>query len=260
MNLFDLLTTTEDAPQRSHRMYGVAVGKVRELRDPLDLGRVKVVFPWLAGDSEDTVVIDENDRRAHSYWARVASLMAGGKRGAYFLPDIGDEVLVAFEHGELDRPVIVGMLWNQEDKPPVQMDGDGKNNIRGFYTRTKHQIVLDDSEDKASILIVDNTGQNRILIDTANKRMEIAIQGDLTITAAGNIDIKADKNITISAGQNVEIKATADIKGEATGSVNIKGNSQATFEAAMQAEVKGLNVGIKGTAMTEVQGGLVKIN
>ena len=259
MNLVDLLTTNGDQA-RGHRMYGVATGKVQELRDPLGLGRVKVVFPWLADDNVDAVVIDGKDKRAHSYWARVASLMAGAQRGAYFIPDVGEEVLVAFEHGELDRPVIIGVLWNRDARPPVEMDEAGKNNVRGVYTRSKHQIVLDDSDDKASILIVDKTGNNRILIDTANKRMEIAIDGNLTIKATGNIEITADKNITVSAKQNVEIKANADVKIEAMGAANVKASTQATFESSGQTEVKGTTVGIKGSAMAEVQGGLVKIN
>lgn len=259
MSLIDLLTDTEERTQRQ-RMYGVATGKVQEVRDPLGLGRVKVVFPWLADDNVDAVVIDENDRRAHSYWARVATFMAGPQRGAYFIPEVGEEVLVAFEHGELDRPVIVGMLWNKEAAPPVMMDDEGKNDVRGLYTRTKHKIVLDDSADKPSILIVDQTGQNRIFIDTANKRMEIAVDGDLTIKATGNVEITAGKNITIDAAQNVDIKAKANVSVEATQAANVKANTQATFEGAAQAEVKGAAVAIKGSAMTEIQGGLVKIN
>lgn len=259
MDLVDLLVTSAEQG-RSHRMYGVATGKVQELRDPLGLGRVKVVFPWMADDGVDAVVIDENDKRAHSYWARVASLMAGSKRGAYFVPDVGEEVLVAFEHGELDRPVIIGVLWNKDERPPVEMDEDGKNNVRGIYTRSNHQIVLDDSDDKASILIVDSTGKDRIFIDTKNRRMEINMGGDMAIKATGDIEIAGDKNITISAKQNVEIKALSDVKVEATAAASVKASTQATFEGSVQAEVKGTTVGIKGSAMTEVTGGLVKIN
>jgi len=186
-HLYDLLT--DERPSR--RMYGVAVGTVRELRDPLGLGRVRVTFPWVAADDEDAVVIDENDRRAHSYWARVATLMAGGGRGAYFVPDVGEEVLVAFEHGELDRPVIIGGLWNKDAKPPVEMDEGGQNHIRGIYTRSKHKIELNDSSDKSSILIQDSTGNNRILIDTVNNKMEITVRDDIVISAGGNITITA---------------------------------------------------------------------
>ena len=257
MYLTDLLAPDT---QSRRRMYAVAVGKVTDICDPQGLGRVKVDFPWLAADNDDAVVVDEKDRRAHSYWARVATMMGGGGRGSFFIPDVGEEVLVAFEHGELDRPVVIGMLWNKDDKPPVTMDEQGKNHVRGIYTKAKHQIVLDDSDDKGSILIVDKTGKNRILIDSTNKKMEIAVDGDMTIKATGNIEITADKNITISAKQNVEVKATADAKIEATGAAALKGSRQVTVEASGMTEVKGANVGIKGSAMTEVQGGLVKIN
>lgn len=256
-DLFDLLVERDD---RSRPMYGVAVGKVADIRDPMGIGRIKVVFPWLAEDDVDTVVIDENDRRAHSYWARVASLMAGGKRGAYFIPDVGEEVLVAFEHGELDRPVVIGVLWNHDDVPPVQMDEEGKNNVRGIYTRTKHKIELNDSDDKAQILIVDSTGKNQILIDTANRRLEIAMDGDITIKATGSIEIAADKDVKISAKNNVEIKATNNLEAEAQNAATIKGAVSAKLEASAQAEISGAMVDVKGSGTTSIQGGLVKIN
>ncbi len=257
MNLTDLLLPES---HDNRRMNAVAVGEVTEIRDPLGLGRVKVDFPWLAEDNEDAVVIDKKDRRAHSYWARVATMMGGGARGSFFIPDIGEEVLVAFEHGELDRPIVIGVLWNKEAKPPVTMDQDGKNNVRGIYTRTNHQIVLDDSADKASILIVDSTGKNHILIDTAKGKMELAVEGDMTIKASGNIEISAGRNVTITAKQNVEIKASMDATIEASKAAVLKGNTQATVEASVKTDIKGATVGVKGSGLTEIQGGLVKIN
>lgn len=257
MNLVDLLMPES---QDKRRMNAVAVGEVSEIRDPLGLGRVKVDFSWLAEDNEDAVVIDKNDRRAHSYWARVATMMGGGGRGSYFIPDVGEEVLVAFEHGELDRPIVIGVLWNKEAKPPEKMDDEGKNNIRGIYTRTKHKIVLDDSEDKSSILIVDSTGNNRILIDRVNRKMELAVDGDMTIKATGNIEISAGQNLTITAKQNVEVKASMDATIEAGKAATLKGNTQVTVEASVKTEIKGVTVGVKGSGLTEIQGGLVKIN
>jgi len=256
-DLFELLAERDDS---TRPMYGVAVGKVADIRDPMGIGRIKVVFPWLAEDDVDTVVIDENDRRAHSYWARVASLMAGGQRGAYFIPDVGEEVLVAFEHGELDRPVVIGVMWNHDDKPPIQMDDGGQNNVRGIYTRSKHKIELNDSDNKAQILIVDNTGKNQVLIDTANRRLEIAMDGDITIKATGSIEITADKDITISAKNNVAIKATNNVEAEAQNAATIKGTVSAKLESTTQAEVSGPMVDVKGSAVTNIQGGLVKIN
>ena len=92
--------------EASGRIYGVVVGIVTANQgDPDGLGRVKVRFPWLASDAE-------------SAWARIATLMAGNKRGSFFLPEVEDEVLVAFEHGDLRYPYILGALWNGKDKPP----------------------------------------------------------------------------------------------------------------------------------------------
>ena len=254
-HLYDLLT--DERPSR--RMYGVAVGTVRELRDPLGLGRVRVTFPWVAADDEDAVVIDENDRRAHSYWARVATLMAGGGRGAYFVPDVGEEVLVAFEHGELDRPVIIGGLWYKDAKPPVEMDEGGENHIRGIYTRSKHKIELNDSSDKSSILIQDSTGNKRILIDTVNNKMEITVRDDIVISAGGNITITAGGKLKLE-GNSIDVRADLECKVEAGTALNVKGATEATVQSTTKAQVTGPIVSIKGSGMAEIQGGLVKIN
>ena len=93
MRLLDLLT--DNAAANSHRLYGVVVGLVTNNQDPDKLGRVKVRFPWL-GDSDE------------SAWARLATPMAGKDRGLYFLPEVDDEVLVVFEHGDLRFPYILG--------------------------------------------------------------------------------------------------------------------------------------------------------
>ncbi len=87
----------------------MVIGVVTAVDDPESLGRVKVKFPWLADDYE-------------SWWARVAQLGAGPDRGAVWLPEVNDEVLVAFEHGDTRRPYVVGGLCNGVDNPPF---GDG---------------------------------------------------------------------------------------------------------------------------------------
>ena len=131
MSSFDLTSTDPRRDDRDKgRIYGVVTGLVEDIKDPLNLGRVKVIFPWLAEQREETVHIEDDEERAHSYWARMATLMAGPKRGTFIIPEVDDEVLVAFEHGQLDRPVVIGMLWNREDQPPETMDADGKNDIR----------------------------------------------------------------------------------------------------------------------------------
>jgi uncharacterized protein involved in type VI secretion and phage assembly len=261
MSLFDLLSVDLRHEDRNNsRVYGVVTGIVQDLKDPLSLGRVKVIFPWLAEQREETVHIEDKEDRAHSYWARMATLMAGPKRGTFVIPEIDDEVLVAFEHGQLDRPVIVGMLWNKDDMPPESMDADGKNNIRSFCSRSGHRVVFDDSDDKPSILIVDKTKKNSIFIDSAKNNMEIKVEGDLTITVGGKLTITAKKDIAIESSAAISMKAQTDMSLEATSGFGAKGTSKASLESTAQTEVKGATVSVNGSAMTEVKGGLVKIN
>jgi uncharacterized protein involved in type VI secretion and phage assembly len=261
MSLLDLLSMDagrQDTEQG--RIYGVVTGIVADIVDPDGLGRVKLLFPWLAEEKQETVHIEDGEQRAHSYWARMATLMAGPKRGTFIIPDVNDEVLVAFEHGQLDRPVVIGMLWNREDQPPEKMDQSGKNDIRAIHTRSGHKIVFNDSDDSPSILIVDSGGKNRIFINSKEKKMEIEAEGDLTITVGGKLAITAKSGITIESSADVSVKAKSNMNLEATSAFGAKGNSKAGLESSGQTEVKGTAVSINGSGVTEVKGGIVKIN
>src|SRR4051794_11476852 len=105
MTLMDPLPSETTLESGGHAK-GVAVAVVRENKDNSGLGRVQVSYPWYS------------QPRA-SYWARVALPMSGKERGVYFIPEVGDEVLVAFERGDLRFPYVVGCLWNGVDKSPT---------------------------------------------------------------------------------------------------------------------------------------------
>lgn len=267
MSLIELLNTRHSPQQQRNKIYGVVVGIVRDIKDPQNLGRVKVDFPWL-GESSEAVAISSDEDRAHSYWARIATLMAGKERGSFFIPEVGDEVLVAFEHGELDRPYILGMLWNADDPPPQQMDAEGKNDVRAIQSRSGHQIILNDSDDSPSIQIIDQTGDNSIIIDSANNAMAIKVNGDLSVEVAGNISIKTQGKLEIEAAQDASVKTDANLKAEATGNcdieatgpVKLKSSAKLEVDGTGQVEIKAATVSVNGSAMTEVKGGLVKIN
>jgi phage baseplate assembly protein V len=266
MSLIELLHTTDVSPQRN-KIYGVVVGIVRDIKDPQGLGRIKVDFPWLAEQAE-AVTMSSGEGRAHSYWARIATLMAGKGRGSYFIPEVGDEVLVAFEHGDLDRPYIIGALWNADDPPPESMDSEGQNHVRSITSRSGHRIVLDDSDDQPSILIVDKTGENSIFIDSANNAMEIKVAGDLTVDVTGNMSITVQGKLSVEATQdiaaqtqaNLDLKATGNGTLESGGPLDIKSSAKLTADGTGQAEVKAATVTVNGSAMAEVKGALVKIN
>ncbi|NTW02923.1 MAG: phage tail protein, partial [Oscillochloris sp.] len=133
------------------RFYGVTVGVVTNNQDPDSLGRVKVKLPWLSDQDE-------------SFWARVVAPMAGKDRGLYLLPEIDDEVLVAFEHGMIEYPYVLGALWNGKDNPP-ETNSNGKNNMRTLKSRSGMIIRLDDTDGSEKIEISDASGKNSIVID-----------------------------------------------------------------------------------------------
>ncbi|NEP07965.1 MULTISPECIES: phage baseplate assembly protein V [Okeania] len=203
MRLFDLLMDNEEREAIASRIYGVVVGVVTNNEDPEGLGRVKVKFPWLSDE-------DESD------WARIAAPMAGNERGIYFLPEVDDEVLVVFEHGDVRFPYIIGFLWNGQEPPPTTNE-DGQNNIRLIKSRSGHVIRLNDEEGKETIEIVDKTEKNSIVFDTASNTIAISSDGDITLSATqGNIKLEA---------QNIEIKSTADTKIESDAGMNLEASS-----------------------------------
>ncbi|HEV8483529.1 MAG TPA: phage baseplate assembly protein V [Blastocatellia bacterium] len=209
MNLFDLLTDVEKRDTTLHRIYGVVVGLVTNNQDPDGLGRVKVKFPWLSDEDE-------------SHWARVAAPMAGNDRGAYFLPEVEDEVLVAFEHGDPRFPYVVGALWNGKDVPPAKND-DGKNNVRVIKSRSGHVIRLTDEDGKEKIEIVDKSEKNSLVVDTAANTITITSDKDIVLSASkGAIKLDA-KTIEIKSSADTKLESGAGLDVKASGTMNIKG-------------------------------------
>ncbi|MEG4495030.1 phage baseplate assembly protein V [Microcoleus sp. D3_18_C4] len=209
----------QDANEGSDRFYGVTVGIVTNNKDEEGLGRVKVKFPWLSETDE-------------SYWARVLTPMAGKQRGFYFLPEVEDEVLVAFDRGDISSPYILGGLWNGQDKPP-ESNTDGKNNLRVIKSRSGHKIILDDTENGEKITICDGTGKNQIVIDSKNNAISIEGEKDISIKAKGKISLESSdgdisikcKNLDIQTQQNCEIKANSKVEVKANSNCNIQANA-----------------------------------
>jgi uncharacterized protein involved in type VI secretion and phage assembly len=210
VSLFDALLDAEAREAASRRISGVVVGLVTNNKDPEGLGRVKVKFPWLSD-------ADESD------WARVAAPMAGNDRGAYFLPEVDDEVLVAFEHGDARSPYVVGALWNGKDAPPAKND-DGKNNLRLIKSRSGHTIKLNDEDGKETIEILDKNKQNSIVIDTSENTITITSEKDITLSASKGA-IKLD-------AQKIELKSSADTKIEAGDKIDVKSGATMTIKGA----------------------------
>jgi uncharacterized protein involved in type VI secretion and phage assembly len=193
----------------SSRVYGVTVGLVTNNQDPDGLGRVKVKLPWLTD-------LDE------SYWARVVTPMAGNNRGLYFLPEVNDEVLVAFDHGQVEFPYVIGALWNGRDKPP-ESNSDGKNNMRTIQSRSGHIFRLDDTDGKEKIQIIDSTGKNSIVIGP-NNTITIQADGDITIqSSSGKLKLSGN-GIEITSQGAIKIQAQQDMNLTANGNAIVKGS------------------------------------
>jgi uncharacterized protein involved in type VI secretion and phage assembly len=211
MSLNDLTDSDSRESRRRNRINGIVPAIVTNNQDPDGLGRVKVRFPWLSEENE-------------SDWAKVMTFMAGDGRGGYFLPEVGDEVLVAFEHGDINYPYVLGSVWNAEDAPP-ETNGDGNNNIRKITSRSGHEIVLnddaqgqsekieihtnaghritmDDSAGQEKIEIVDKSGNNTVVIDS--------VQNSIAIESALTLNIKAE-TISIEANASMEIKSNGNL-------------------------------------------------
>jgi uncharacterized protein involved in type VI secretion and phage assembly len=229
-------------------IHGVVIGLVTNVKDPDNLGRVKVTFPWL----------DDPSNGNESNWARIASPMAGKERGFFFLPEVNDEVLVAFEHGNPNHPYIVGVLWNGKDKPPeansVAHTGEGTIH-RMLVTRSGHKVIFDDSNSKKSVTIIDATGEQSIFFDSVKKKVEIKSGGDMLIDVKGNLDVKVMRNITVEAqgnikatGVNVEVVGKAMIKLDAKAALEMKGASMFKLETTGTGMIDGglLNISAKG--------------
>lgn len=215
-------------------VYGVVVAQVTDNNDPDQVGRVKIKFPWLADDYE-------------SHWARVTQLGAGPDSGAVFLPETGDEVLVAFDQGDIRRPYVIGSLYNGQDKPKLGsgLFDNGKVKRRGFVSRKGHQFILFDDASKSGIALISSDNQVKVSLDESKKEIHIACgSGTVVIESQGDLSLESKTGkITLKAQQDIEVQG-----------MNIKA------EAQTQLQMKGATTELNGSGQTTIKGGTVMIN
>jgi len=201
------------SPHRHRSQYfGVYPAIVTDIFDPEYRYRVKVKFPWMM--EQDTKYVNvKDDEDMTSQWARVSSLMAGTEshagtegdklRGAFFLPEQDDEVLVAFMHGDFREPVIIGQLFNGKDKPfwkvdknsPDGMQEKAKNCLRGIRSKSGHMIAFTDGGVE---------GAEKIVLQTKVKDTNVFDQPSLADEAT---------KVNMALGDVVEVFAPNDSGG-----------------------------------------------
>jgi uncharacterized protein involved in type VI secretion and phage assembly len=184
------------------RIPGVVTGIVNSLDDPEGLGRLQLIFPWMA------------DGEPQSNWARIAVPMAGPERGMQFMPEVGDEVLVAFEQGELRVPYVVGYLWNGQDAPPREESAQ-----RAIQTVSGHVLEFDDTDGSEKISLLFKGDKPSIILDEKTATVETAgghvvkLDDDAGITLSfqgsdPTVTLETGKLTLSASGSTVELSAS----------------------------------------------------
>lgn len=252
MSLFDELYHNDSPDLRP--VYSVTTGKVVENWDSKHPGMVKVEL-FLGEEGKN-----------QTDWVRVAQPYAGNGFGFYFLPEVGDEVVLAFNLGDRDHPIVIGSLWNQVDKLPDKTAQE-KNFVKRLRTKGGHELVFTEEggketlnlhtpgnltlsmEDENKVInITDGDGKNLVTIDGKNGAVTVAAakkmvldvgSGTLTLDGQGKsatlkmptINIEAGQNLNIK-GQNVKINGTM-MNINASGNLEAKTNGVLTLKGSM---------------------------
>lgn len=195
---------------------GVVTAVVTNTDDPQKWGRVKLKFPWMSDDAE-------------SDWARVAAPGAGPEAGFAALPDVDDEVLVAFEHGDFGHPYVLGGMWNGRHNLPPETEAAASGEmplVRTWHSRTGHLIAMYDNSDNK--IEITTQGGHKISLDDAGGKIEISSSGGLKITLDDN-----SSQVAVESGSSVELKASGNMKLEASGNLDIEAGGQVNIKGAL---------------------------
>jgi len=272
----DMINESNDGRSLGSSILGGMIAVVVDNVDPEDRYRVRVSFPWMADQYAKETTSDGSDAKMQSFWARIATIMAGNDIGSVWLPEIDDEVLVVFEDGDFSRPIIVGSLWNGVNKVPekVKYSPDqtevdvsnnkqgGNNDFRFIRSRMGHTLTFIDKEGEggvslranssAELYIDDKDGEERIRlydkeqkqwleIDTANKAITLETDtGDILVKAKEKIRLEC-KNFELEAEENINIKAGKNIE-QKSNKLDIKTDGATNIEASGKMKLVGSTI------------------
>lgn len=241
---------TFESSQSSRKHYGVYTATVTDNNHDEGEYRIKVTIHGLHDEAEQS-----------SYWARITTFMSGKDMGFYCLPEVNDEVLVAFQGGDDKLPFVIGSLWNAKETAIVKnSDQDGKNDRRCWKTRSGHFVEFNDSDDQfvsittqaghlfemkdtedLHINMITANGNNKVCISETEKTIDIVAEdtGVINITVNdGTINMDC-KDLKITATNNIEMKATTNIEGKADSEVKMESGSDTTIKAGATVKVNG---------------------
>lgn len=212
------------------RIDGVVAGIVKSLDDPQKLGRIQVTFDWM-------------DDAPQSYWARVAAPMAGQRRGMFIQPEMGDEVLVAFDHGDVSHPYVIGYCWSSVDEPPYSADHD----TRGIVTVLGHQLTFRDRAGSGKITLATPNGYT-LELDEGGKKVMLSTQTGIQLELD---DTTQHALISLPTGSGFELAPSGC-------TLNVVGTLNVTATAAtITAPILTLDASIVSIAGSLIVGGPV---
>ena len=206
-----LLSEQVSSQSRPETWPGLVVGLVTNADDPKKWGRVKLKFPWMTDDLE-------------SNWGRVMGIGAGPETGLFVLPEVGDEVLVAFAHGDFNQPYVLGGLWNGKDELPSEAANAPSGEmpkVRTWHARSGARIAIYDTADK-KIEIVTADGRS-VVLDDQNKTITLKTSGVTLELKDSAISIESQSEVSLKAQSNLKIEASGNLDLKAGGQLNIKG-------------------------------------
>jgi adhesin HecA-like repeat protein len=217
---------------------GVVIAIVTDNNDPNNTARVKLKFPWL-------------DDSYESDWARLAQLGAGKNSGALWIPEVNDEVLVAFEHGDVRHPFVVGNLYNGVDTPNEGsgLFDNGAVKRRGFISRKGHKFIFFDDASKTGIAFISSDGKLKISLNETNSEIHISSQGKVHVQSQQDMTLESQANLNLKAGQGLKLEAGTDLKLKASSSASLEGGSQVEVKASGQLQIKGAMVDVNSGAL-----------
>lgn len=233
---------------------GVVVAQVTDVNDPQQQGRVQLSYPWLADDHV-------------SDWARTVQPGAGKDRGAMVVPEVGDEVLVAFEQGDLQRPYVLGGLYNGVDTPrsgPVDLvdPGSGAVNRRSVVSRRGHRLdLLDQDGRKEGISLATADDKLRLEFDATGTTITVHSDGKVTVEGTQGVVVDAATSDLQLKGGQIKLSATQGVTIDGGGgAVQVTAGTQLSLKGAMATLEGSAKTDVKGGALCSVSAALVKIN
>lgn len=206
-DILSLLGHGAQAGEPAEKHYGLYAGVVVNREDPDCKARVQINLPWIQSDFE-------------TLWAPVTQIYAGDGYGAYWIPEVGDQVIVAFLRGDLRKPIVLGSIYSRDRKPDLGI-GDGQD-PKVLRTQSGHMLLMEEG-DSPLIKLVDQTGGNEVEINSADNIVTVRAADHVIVEAGGNVQVEAGGSASVQAGQDLSIQASGNITIEASGTLTLSG-------------------------------------